>query len=134
MATICTTIFGAEVLIDSINRFNPLAMASYCDGRPECARSPVRTRKQCEHSKAVQSIALEGSHCFLVLTGDLAHSGRPSQYDAIASGLKRLIESISTSAPNIVVQIVAIPGNHDCDFSEQIESRDLVAKYLSAEL
>ena len=41
--------------------------------------------------------------------------------------LDDLIEKIKTRYPNIKIQVIAVPGNHDCDFSDEFApTRDLL--------
>ena len=74
--------------------------------------------------------------CVIVVTGDIAFSGSVEQY-LIAidflDNVKRLLSDSLSSAVGIStvpVHVVAVPGNHDCDFTEGGDLRDILIKSI----
>jgi metallophosphoesterase superfamily enzyme len=72
---------------------------------------------------AVKNLDYRLDAAIIVMSGDLAYSGEETQYwsgwsflEEIRSKLSESLQKNPGSNP-IPVQIVAIPGNHDCDFS-----------------
>jgi hypothetical protein len=52
-----------------------------------------------------------GSPDAILVTGDIAFSGKPHQYDVATSFLERAAETLQIEAPRVLV----VPGNHDID-------------------
>lgn len=68
-------------------------------------------------ASAVRARDPEIAACFVVVSGDTAFSGLDDQYSAAIDFLGELEEEINSYFQNdIEVQVVVIPGNHDCDF------------------
>lgn len=66
------------------------------------------------------------THVVILVSGDVAESGKKEEYEAAAKLFKNLISRI-TSLGNIrQVSLFAVPGNHDCDLSADQEIRDLI--------
>ena len=55
----------------------------------------------------------------LCVTGDLAFSGKESQYTAVGMILEQLCSEIENSFPEVDIHPVFVPGNHDCDFDDK---------------
>lgn len=53
-------------------------------------------------------------HLFLVLPGDLANWGLPSEFEAAATFIHQVKEHFHRRAPVTAITTVAVPGNHDC--------------------
>ncbi|EKD25314.1 MAG: hypothetical protein ACD_80C00085G0002, partial [uncultured bacterium (gcode 4)] len=62
----------------------------------------------------------EVSKVFLVLSGDLANSGQPSEYVVVKSLIDQILNSIDESKR---VEIVMVPGNHDCNYQHETQLR-----------
>ncbi len=78
-------------------------------------------------ASAVRDRAPELAACFVVVSGDTAFSGLDEQYTAAVGFLGEVKEELASYSNNgAEVQIVVIPGNHDCDF----EAADSVRKRL----
>jgi predicted MPP superfamily phosphohydrolase len=63
--------------------------------------------------------------CHLVITGDIAQSGKKAEYDLA----KAFIENISDHVLKRIGKrpgVALCPGNHDCDFSEDQDVRNLI--------
>lgn len=81
---------------------------------------------------AIKNLQYDLDQVVIAMTGDLAYSGQEDQYLSGWSLLEdireRLCEYLSEQRPesSVRVDIVAIPGNHDCDFYADASIRDLV--------
>jgi hypothetical protein len=64
--------------------------------------------------------------CLIICTGDVAYSGTATQYQCASRFLIKIRESLREHLGTDDIQIVAIPGNHDCDFSVDQSARDLL--------
>jgi hypothetical protein len=62
----------------------------------------------------------------IVLSGDITWSGIRSQYVLAETFLGSLKHAISSENSTINIEVFVCPGNHDCDFSLNDETRDAV--------
>jgi Calcineurin-like phosphoesterase len=62
----------------------------------------------------------------IVLSGDIAWSGVRSEYILAEKFIASLVELINLENIKVKVEIFICPGNHDCDFSLNDETRDAV--------
>ena len=62
----------------------------------------------------------------IVLSGDLSWSGLKEQFDLVARLLDEIKVHIAAQAPNISIEVFSCPGNHDCDFGADNETRAVV--------
>lgn len=62
----------------------------------------------------------------IILSGDISWSGTRSEYILAEKFIASLIESISLENTKVKVEVFVCPGNHDCDFSLNDETRDAV--------
>lgn len=70
----------------------------------------------------------------LVVSGDIAFSGTVEQYELAINFIKKIKEEIGRESPRIRIEVFVCPGNHDCDFSLNDDTRDAVlAKIRSLE-
>jgi hypothetical protein len=69
------------------------------------------------------------SHIFVVVSGDIAYSGEASQYELATNFFEAIRDSISeeTSSP---ITFIVVPGNHDCDFSLNNSTRNMLVKSI----
>lgn len=75
------------------------------------------------------SVLPSTTHLAIIISGDIAYSGQQQQYDA-AARLIHDIRSTILSEKNIPITIVATPGNHDCNFLENSQVRQLLLESL----
>ena len=73
-------------------------------------------------SDAVKNLEYELNLCLVVISGDIAYSGKEDEYLVAWEFLQTLAEELGESLSGfnnqtVPVFIVASPGNHDCDFS-----------------
>lgn len=73
----------------------------------------------------------ENTLLFLCITGDLTYSGLNRQFVSISLFIDRIVELIRIRYEKIMIQIVAVPGNHDCDFTNSFAStREILLKNI----
>lgn len=66
----------------------------------------------------------------LLVSGDVAFSGKESEYANAQGFLGEVQKHISDVMPGIRIHVRAIPGNHDCDFTKNNELRETVIDAL----
>jgi hypothetical protein len=66
---------------------------------------------------------------FMVVSGDIAFSGLPEQYDLATSFLNQIKMHIETEA-KVQVHFLISPGNHDCDFERDNAARKSLIRGL----
>jgi hypothetical protein len=69
---------------------------------------------------------------FILITGDIAFSGKVDQYN-LASAFLSNIKTTIQNEKSIPVYYVIAPGNHDCDFDKNNKLREMAIKHLSSE-
>lgn len=69
------------------------------------------------------------SHGFLVITGDVAYSGREDELLKGGKLIDTVVETVEMKT-QIRLKVVMIPGNHDCDFSPNSDDPDDVRSSL----
>lgn len=79
--------------------------------------------KKAEFVKAIQNICLESDKLFLVVTGDIAFSGLANEYYKAMEFFDFVKESIDEYTKK-ELDIIMIPGNHDCNFKDYNKTRD----------
>lgn len=74
----------------------------------------------------------DAAHCAVVVSGDLAFSGRDEQFTLGYELLQSLTASLVACAGGreIPTSIVMVPGNHDCDFDREGKARELMLEAL----
>lgn len=76
--------------------------------------------------KAFQNIAHEMERIIIVITGDIVYSGKSEEYNIAMKVIDDLIGK-TKSYTKKTVDIILIPGNHDCNFDIQTVSvRDIL--------
>lgn len=75
--------------------------------------------------EAIQNYTKGVDDAFIVLTGDIAYSGKPLEYEIAKDYLSKIQKWISDYS-GIKPHIIVVPGNHDCNFTkEEIKAREL---------
>jgi hypothetical protein len=69
------------------------------------------------------------SACIIVLSGDIAFSGRDEEYVAADRLVSELTDQLRSRFSG-EVHLVLCPGNHDCDFSAMLPGRDKILEGL----
>jgi len=67
----------------------------------------------------------------LLLSGDVAQAGKKTEYEYASSFLDRLKREITKLRTAADVAFVVVPGNHDCDLSDNPRVRELVVEGYS---
>ena len=71
--------------------------------------------------------------CFVAVSGDIASTGDPEEYAVAEKFFGDLRAALLTSGiPE--VQLVFVPGNHDCNFREEIDTRRFILESLDSYL
>lgn len=71
--------------------------------------------------------------CFVAVSGDIANTGDPKEYAVAGRFFGDLRASLMTSGiPE--VQLVFVPGNHDCNFRGEIDTRAFILESLNSYL
>jgi len=65
-------------------------------------------------------------YLFIVITGDLAYSGKRSEYEEVEKALKSIENSIEKKVEGLKIKFIFSPGNHDCDFSGENTIRNIL--------
>lgn len=76
---------------------------------------------------------LPNSDVALVVSGDIAFSGKDSQYEVA----KEFFDEIShylKNEKNAHIKMIVVPGNHDCDFSEASSVRDTLIQNIKPDI
>jgi hypothetical protein len=75
---------------------------------------------------AVQTVAQDVNHFFIVICGDIAFSGKAEQYKVVSDFLEDLESKLKTIRDSIKLEYVLVPGNHDCDLENGAAERDTI--------
>lgn len=71
----------------------------------------------------------DASHLFIIVSGDIAFSGKSEQY-AYAKNFFNQIKAFINEEKDIPINFVIAPGNHDCDFDFDDRARQIVVTCL----
>ncbi len=88
---------------------------------------------------AVRNLDYELDAAVVAVSGDLAYAGGEGQYEAVWRFLCAISSQLSVGlragegGTPVPVHVVAIPGNHDCDFSQPGGARSMVIGGVLAE-
>ena len=76
---------------------------------------------------ALHNSIVDIPNLLIIVSGDLAHSGKEKQYNEFGSFLDELIASIKQRYPQVShIEFAAVPGNHDMDYDlGSYEMKDL---------
>jgi predicted phosphodiesterase len=76
---------------------------------------------------AIGSVLVGCEHSFLVITGDVASSGKFKEYEIAIETISSIVSSVAKGY-NQDLKVVCVPGNHDCDFSQDKSTRRALLK------
>jgi len=79
---------------------------------------------------AIKNKIDDSKYIFMVFTGDIAFSGQKCEYDEaefFIENLKILIEKYNT---DIQIEFIFTPGNHDCNFSINQDTRNMIIENI----
>jgi hypothetical protein len=77
-------------------------------------------------AKAIQNEEVQLDGVAVVVSGDIAFSGKPDEYSVAAQYFRTLAEDLGKRLKTSEVRFVFVPGNHDCDFTLSNSVRDMV--------
>ncbi|GBG12988.1 DNA repair exonuclease [Novimethylophilus kurashikiensis] len=69
---------------------------------------------------------------FIVVSGDIAYGGQESEYKEAESLFNQIKASILEQS-NIAVHFIMVPGNHDCNFTDNQSIRDILIEAIISE-
>ncbi len=95
-------------------------------------QNPVLSRAE-QIVAAAASTAPTASCCFVVVTGDIAFSGKQAEYTFADKFFSELRDRLRARLPECDLHFVLVPGNHDCDFSQSDKVRELLLLNLAPE-
>lgn len=72
------------------------------------------------------------SKLIIIVSGDIAFSGKEDEYEVAYEFLDN-IKEIILSEKTIEIEFVLCPGNHDCNFDESDSTREFILKSLNGE-
>ncbi len=90
------------------------------------------TRKREKIIKAIQNKILDFDHVFIVLSGDIAFSGKSTEYEIAKDFILNVATELSTYSGK-KISLIGIPGNHDCNFSPNQKTRELILSGLESQ-
>lgn len=84
-------------------------------------------------SKACASVIKNNSDVVIAISGDIAFSGLSSQYELANTLITRISEYLETQK-NSHIYTALVPGNHDCDFSNDTSVRRILIDNMRSEV
>lgn len=91
--------------------------------------NPAATRVQ-QIKAAVQAETYEMTDLLLLITGDVAFSGKQAEYSVATDFVAGLEEALGSIESVGFLGTVVIPGNHDCDFDDEGQVRPALISNL----
>lgn len=76
--------------------------------------------------KSVKYDIKQISHLYIILSGDIANYGRKSEYENAKIFVTNLKEKLKEKWSVLNINIVCVPGNHDCCFDNEKKTRKLI--------
>lgn len=74
-------------------------------------------------TKAIEYDVKQISHIYLVLSGDIANYGRKYEFDNAKLFIDKLKENLKSLSRLLQIEIITVPGNHDCCFDNEKKTR-----------
>ncbi len=95
----------------------------------ESSNNPI-SKKFPQLVSAITNIEPEIKAYILVFSGDITFSGQKEQFKAAEEFYLNLLCEIENNPGEILVKSIFVPGNHDCDLSEENSIRALVVEKI----
>ncbi len=76
--------------------------------------------------RAVQNVEVELAGIAVVVSGDVAWSGRAEEYAVARSALESLRAELRTKTKVLELRFIFVPGNHDCHFEGDDSARETI--------
>ena len=80
---------------------------------------------------AIGSDGIDLTSVVIILSGDIASSGKAEEYAQAEKMLKELANDLKQKFQLKSVHFVSVPGNHDCDFSQNKQTRDMLIQNIN---
>lgn len=93
--------------------------------------NPILTKTDAIAS-AIYGHLAGAERCFVVLSGDIAQSGKKTQYDIALKFLSDIEQKLKMET-TCEISFVVAPGNHDCDFDRDSNARKGSVKLIESE-
>jgi predicted MPP superfamily phosphohydrolase len=110
-----------------------LAILHLSDVHISCSDASILSKAKAIKS-AIQPRLQPGSLLLTVYTGDLAYSGAANEYAIAARFVDEVSANLNSIAGVQTLRAVAIPGNHDCDFSAAGDARPVLISSVATNL
>ena len=81
-------------------------------------------------SNAIRSTVHTNDDIIIAVTGDIAYSGKNSEYELASSFFDEIAQLIKKDT-NITPHIVTIPGNHDCSLIPESPTRTILINSIT---
>lgn len=108
-----------------------IALLHLSDIHISSASDPVLSRTN-KIRAALNEAVPEAAGCVIVVSGDVAFSGKQSQYEAASLFLEQLKAQLLELPLLQAVHILCAPGNHDCDFEDESDVREFLLTDIRA--
>lgn len=80
---------------------------------------------------AVGSLLVQPDSICIAVSGDIAFSGRVSEYIVATMFFDGLSAELAARFPGAAIEYFVVPGNHDCDFASQATVREMVLEGIA---
>lgn len=94
----------------------------------DCDTDPILTMAEDVARCAFASLP-SASHVFVVVSGDIANSGKAEQY-LLAELFLKEVKSCLAREKEVPISFILAPGNHDCDFEKDTGTRKAVIRSM----
>ncbi|MGE0354435.1 MAG: metallophosphoesterase, partial [Gemmatimonadales bacterium] len=84
-------------------------------------------------ASAIRPLEYQADILILAVSGDIVFSGKDEEYSIALDCLARLKATLEEDASWSTVELVLVPGNHDCDFEHPTPVRDLLLEQIVSE-
>ncbi|TGL36827.1 metallophosphoesterase [Leptospira koniambonensis] len=68
---------------------------------------------------------------YIAVTGDIAEKGSTKEYLVAEDFFRKLIEGLKAVQPSLAIEILFVPGNHDCNFESESDLRKSIINNIS---
>jgi DNA repair exonuclease SbcCD nuclease subunit len=100
--------------------------------RPTQAENPVMLHLD-KIAEAVSELVTDSVGCFVIISGDIAYSGIGQEYAQAQVFLTKLIFELRKTFKESPIHVILVPGNHDCDFSTENQTRAILLDHINEE-
>lgn len=108
-----------------------LSVIHFSDIHIQNEKDAVFKKKQEIINACTNSISNK-DYVVIAVSGDIAFSGQEKQYTLAAQFFNEIVGSLYKKGINNV-QMVYVPGNHDCDFSKKSSVRDMLIEKMKCD-